>query len=69
MWYSRLRIQHCHCCDASSVPCPGNFHMLPGETNKKKKKEEKKKKEVAGRLVTELVEQRKLRLRRARRGN
>ena len=42
--------------------------MLPVETNKKKK-EEKKKKEVAGRLVTELVEQRKLRLRRARRGN
>jgi len=35
----------------------------------KKKKKKRKKKEVAGRLVTELVEQRKLRLRRARRGN
>ena len=50
-------------------PALGTSICYQWRPTKKKKKEEKKKKEVAGRLVTELVEQRKLRLRRARRGN
>ena len=47
LWYSRLRIQHCHCsslgwyCGSGPIPC---LYFLHAEGTAKKKKKKKKKK-------------------------
>ena len=38
LWLSRLRIQCCHCCGASSIPGWGTLHVRGTAKKKKKKK-------------------------------